>query len=147
MYISSYTPTLSALIQARADVTSGPAVPRLLAIGQTYEGQSGKALPRVQHELDYIGQLGIPATVLINEEASSATVRSKLQDHSWAHFACHGRPDVDKPFHSSFELHDNQRLTLLELIQARVPNAELAFLSACHSAAGDKRTPDESIHL
>ncbi|KAF8573965.1 hypothetical protein K439DRAFT_1665620 [Ramaria rubella] len=152
MYISSYTPTLSALIQARADVTSQradvrPAVPHLLAIGQTYQGQSGKALPRVQHELDYIGQLGIPTTVLSNEEASSATVRSKLQDHSWAHFACHGRPDVDKPFQSSFELQDNQRLTLLELIQARVPNAELAFLSACHSAAGDKRTPDESIHL
>jgi len=39
------------------------------------------------------------------------------------------------------------RLTLVDLIQARLPNAELAFLSACHAAAGDPNTPDETIHL
>jgi CHAT domain-containing protein len=33
-------------------------------------------------------------------------------------------------------------------MQAQLPNAELAFLSACHSAAGDlSNTPDEVIHL
>jgi CHAT domain-containing protein len=36
---------------------------------------------------------------------------------------------------------------LLELIQAKLPNAELAFLSACHSAEGGHITPDERIHL
>jgi CHAT domain-containing protein len=36
---------------------------------------------------------------------------------------------------------------LLELIQAKLPNAELAFLSACHSAEGSLITPDEPIHL
>jgi CHAT domain-containing protein len=33
-------------------------------------------------------------------------------------------------------------------MQARLPNAEFAFLSACHSAAGDNLgTPNEVIHL
>jgi CHAT domain-containing protein len=37
---------------------------------------------------------------------------------------------------------------LLDLIGARLPDAEFAFLSACHSAAGDTvGTPDEVIHL
>ena len=36
---------------------------------------------------------------------------------------------------------------MLELIQAKLPNAELAFLSACHSAEGGFITPDEPIHL
>uniref|UniRef100_A0A8H8CHR0 CHAT domain-containing protein n=1 Tax=Psilocybe cubensis TaxID=181762 RepID=A0A8H8CHR0_PSICU len=43
-------------------------------------------------------------------------------------------------------LHD-RRLPLLDIIRARLPNAELAFLSACFSAAGDVFTPDETIHL
>jgi hypothetical protein len=37
------------------------------------------------------------------------------------------------------------RLSLLDLIKARLPSAELAFLSAYHSAAGDLSTPDGTI--
>jgi len=55
--------------------------------------------------------------------------------------------DKDQPFLASLRLHSGNRLTLLDLIQARLPGAELAFLSACHSAAGDGITPDETIHL
>lgn len=29
----------------------------------------------------------------------------------------------------------------------RLPNAELAFLAACHSAAGEPETPDEALSL
>jgi len=28
-----------------------------------------------------------------------------------------------------------------------LPNASIAFLSACHSAAGDQDQPDEVVHL
>jgi hypothetical protein len=47
-----------------------------------------------------------------------------------------------------FQLCKNEHLTVLDFIKAQLPNAEFAFLSACHSAAGDIHgTPDESIHL
>ena len=53
-----------------------------------------------------------------------------------------------EPFLSYFQLHNKERLTLGDLIKSRLSNAELAFLSACHSAAIDIiNTPDEAIHL
>ena len=39
-------------------------------------------------------------------------------------------------------------MTVMDILQSRLPNAEFAFLSACHSAAGDYvHTPDEVLHL
>jgi CHAT domain-containing protein len=53
-----------------------------------------------------------------------------------------------QPFRSSFQLHDRSSLALVDVIQARLTDAEFAFLSACHTAAGDMvGTPDEVIHL
>jgi CHAT domain-containing protein len=145
MYTSSYIPTVSALIRARSNTTpiSQSIVPKLLFIGQPDE-----ALPSVQDEIGNVRQLGDFVDVMVGTDASRDTVIHGLQQHSWAHFACHGHlGDNAQPFHASFELHGGSRLTLLDLIQARLPNAELAFLSACHSAAGDSGTPDETIHL
>ena len=86
--------------------------------------------------------------VLVGAEANHDKVLCGLQQHSWAHFACHGHlGEITQPFRASFELHGGSSLTLLELIQAKLPNAELAFLSACHSAEGGFITPDEPIHL
>jgi CHAT domain-containing protein len=104
----------------------------------------------VVEEIEQIRELGDFVDVLNGADANRDTVIHGLRQHSWAHFACHGHLDKqgNQPFHSSFELHDNSHLTLLDLIQARLPNAEFAFLSACHSAAGDSEgTPDEVIHL
>ena len=39
------------------------------------------------------------------------------------------------------------KLTLMRIIQERYTNSEFAFLSACHTAVGDKSTPDEVLHL
>ncbi|KAI0048503.1 hypothetical protein FA95DRAFT_1453955, partial [Auriscalpium vulgare] len=64
------------------------------------------------------------------------------------HFASHGHIDTGQPFNSSFELHNDARFTILDLVKAKLPNAELAILSACHTAAVDKdNTPDEGISL
>jgi CHAT domain-containing protein len=118
-------------------------VPNLLVIGQP-----GESLPNVQNEVDNIRQLGDFVNVIVGAEADREKILNGLQQHSWAHFACHGHlGDKSQPFNAYFELHGRQSLTLLDLIQARLPNAELAFLSACHSAEGDVVTPDETIHL
>ena len=143
IYISSYIPTLSALISARS-AQSTSIVPKLLVIGQPSE-----SLKNVQDEIDDVQrQLGDFVNVILGTDANRDAVLRSLQQHSWAHFACHGHlGDNSQPFHASFELHGDSRLTLLDLIKARLPNAELAFLSACYSAAGELSTPDETIHL
>ena len=144
IYTSSYIPTVSALLTARSNMAVGqPIVPKLLLIGQP-----GKGLENVQEEIDDIQQLGDFVDVIVGTDANRDTVLHRLPQHSWAHFAYHGHlGDNSQPFHASFQLHGGSRLTLLNLIQARLPNAELAFLLACHSAAGDLTTLDETIHL
>jgi CHAT domain-containing protein len=105
-------------------------------------------LPNVQNEIDNIRRLGDFVDVIVGADANRDRVVHGLQQHSWAHFSCHGHlGDKSQPFDASFELCDGHSLTLLDLIQAKLPNAELAFLSACHSAEGDSATPDETIHL
>jgi tetratricopeptide (TPR) repeat protein len=143
IYISSYTTTLSALIRARSNTSGQYIVPKLLVVGQP-----GETLPNVKVEINNLRQLGDFVDVLVGPEANRDKVLHCLQQHSWAHFACHGRlGDITQPFRASFELHGSSSLTLLDLIRAKLPNAELAFLSACHSADGGSITPDETIHL
>jgi tetratricopeptide (TPR) repeat protein len=142
IYVSSYTPSLSALISARAGKAGPPTIPNMLVIGQP-----GATLPRVNDEMSIIKEFYSSLTILSGEGATPEAVLSSLKRHSWAHFACHGIQDP-KPYKSTFILHGDKHVTLLELIKARLPDAEFAFLSACHSAAGDLRgTPDEIIHL
>jgi hypothetical protein len=142
-YISSYTPSLSALIKARSGLVTTTTNPNLLVIAQPDD----KSLPMVKEEIGHIRQLLNNANILEGQDANHVSVLSGLRTHSWVHFACHGHVD-DQPFHSSFELYDRSRLELVKLIPAQSPDAELAFLSACHTAAGDMvGTPDEVVHL
>ncbi|KZT58109.1 hypothetical protein CALCODRAFT_495377 [Calocera cornea HHB12733] len=46
----------------------------------------------------------------------------------------------------AFRLSDGN-LSLSALVQMRLPNAEFAFLSACHTARYTALLPDESTHL
>ncbi|KDR67675.1 hypothetical protein GALMADRAFT_257932 [Galerina marginata CBS 339.88] len=143
LYISSYTPTLSTLIRARSNPIPQPVTPKLVVVGQP-----GEDLLKIEEEIGVIQQLGDSVDVISGAQATCKSVLRVLQHHSWAHLACHGHlGDKDQPFLASFQLHGGSRLTLLDLMHARLPNAEFAFLSACHSAASDLVTPNETIHL
>ncbi|PSR70411.1 hypothetical protein PHLCEN_2v13716 [Hermanssonia centrifuga] len=136
-YISSYTPTLKSLIAARSGKIKGRL--KLLVIGDTQ-------LPSAAQEVDIIRKYGMPAEFLIDDEASRSTVLDKLAESKWVHFACHGQLD-SKPFDSSFKLSD-AGLTLLDIARAELPNAEFAFLSACHTAEQPlDGGQDEVLHL
>ncbi|PSR78761.1 hypothetical protein PHLCEN_2v7296 [Hermanssonia centrifuga] len=144
LYVSSYTPTLSSLIASRETAVKGGSGPRLLAVGQS------NSLPKVKAEFFKLKSL-FPSDVLRirdGEGAESDKVLGHLRDHPWVHFACHGSLDTDSPFKSGFILHD-KKLSLRDIIQAKLPNAELAFLAACHSAASEStsKTPDEVLTL
>ena len=145
LYVSSYTPTLGALIASRANVTQTSNLsPSLLMVGQPDAYLQG-----VKGEMDVVRAIGIPVAGLISDDATRATVIHGLQKHRLAHFACHGNLEPGKPFEASFELHAGDRLTLLDIVRSRLAiAAEFAFLSACHTAElTDLEHPDEALHL
>lgn len=80
------------------------------------------------------------------QDATPETVLGKLRERSWVHFACHGSIDTKSPFESGFVLHEG-RLSLRSIMDANLPNAELAFLAACHSAAAESKAPNEVLSL
>ncbi|KAK7678968.1 hypothetical protein QCA50_017911 [Cerrena zonata] len=147
IYVSSYTSTLSVLITARSQKRQDIARSRPDLFVITDVGQPGAELHSAQEELTRIQKHNGAATIAFGENANRDNVLSCLPQHHWVHFVCHGHREKES-FRSWFQLYGNERLELIELIHARLPNAELAFLSACHTAAVDAQgTPDEVIHL
>ncbi|KAI0043455.1 TPR-like protein [Auriscalpium vulgare] len=143
-YIHSYTPTLSSLIRAREGVVvrERGTVPKILAMATS-------SLDKVYEEIEAVQTVGHNTVQkLIGSEVTHSTMMDSLTKYPWIHFASHGHLNSEQPFNSSFELHDNARFTILDLLKANLPNAELAVLSACYTAAVDEdNTPDESISL
>ncbi|KAH9974857.1 CHAT domain-containing protein [Russula compacta] len=144
LYISSYTPTLSALVEARAPSRWTTDNPSLLVVAQP-----DASLPGVRGEMGVIKKLlGESAHCLVLRNATAATVAENLGSHPLAHFACHGNLETGKPFEASFKLFGDDRLTLLDIVRSRLPTAEFAFLSACHTAElTDQSAADEALHL
>jgi CHAT domain-containing protein len=123
-------------------------IPKLLVMGQPDDNNRRSRLPYVRDEIRRIHSLADSVDIFIGDRANRESIFPHLQQYPWVHFSCHGHLEAQEPFLSSFQLHNNERLTLGDLIKARLSNAEFAFLSACHSAATDiNNTPDEAIHL
>ena len=158
--ISSYTPTLTALLRARtAPAPDGR--PTLLAVGMpTTPGQA--ELPAVPAELDRI-HVRYPITTRLESPSSDdlrhrrppdpgtqptiAKVLAELPRHSWVHLACHGSQTVTNPAESGFWLTDGP-LRIIDLAEQHdLGPCELAFLSACQTATGSPWALDEAIHL
>ncbi|KIK33299.1 hypothetical protein CY34DRAFT_717995 [Suillus luteus UH-Slu-Lm8-n1] len=149
LYICSYTPTLSALVRSRQAMKKR-VDPSFVTIGQGQPGAGkGKALLAVDSELELVREL-VPATASCTTISADAATRAgaleALETNTWVHLACHGKQDPAQPYHSHFVMRD-EHLTLLDIMERDTPRAEFAFLSACHTAVGDKETPDEVIHL
>ncbi|KAG1749586.1 CHAT domain-containing protein [Suillus occidentalis] len=149
LYICSYTPTLSALVRSR-QMTKKRVTPSFVTIGQGQPGAGkGKALLAVDNELELVREL-VPATAkrttISGDAATRAGALKTLEENTWVHLACHGKQDPAQPYHSHFVMRD-EHLTLLDIMERDIPHAEFAFLSACHTAVGDKETPDEVVHL
>jgi hypothetical protein len=141
LYIPSYTPTLSALIESRKPGSHSFEKPSILLVAQPDE-----FMPGAWHEISLIQRLNTTVTTLISKKATPSAILERLQDHRFAHFSCHGILETGKPFDASFKLHQGQHLTLLDIIWSRLPSAEFAFLSACHTAElTEERIVDEGL--
>ena len=147
IYIPSYTPSLSALIESR---NGSPQILPLGKLSLLLVAQPGDSLPDVKGEVDVIRELkGRVAVVdLVSSEATPSSVTEGLRGSQFAHFACHGVLDTGKPFDTSFKLHRGPHLTLLEIVRSRLPDAEFAFLSCCHAAEiTEGSVADEGLQL
>ncbi|KAI0250879.1 CHAT domain-containing protein [Lactifluus subvellereus] len=144
LYVTSYTPTLSALIKSRGSGALTPDRPSLLLVGRPTDN-----LPEASEEITVIQRiLGESAHCLVSEDATLQAVMKGLQDHKFAHFACHGNLVPGRPFDAWFRLEGQDRLTLLDIVRSHLPNAEFAFLSVCHAAElTDESVADEALHL
>jgi CHAT domain-containing protein len=147
--VSSYTPTISALLNTRPCVPASfkilvaiqhdqPQVPGYAALQYT-----AQELKKIEDHvpINWLVKLGIPGA-----PASVKTVLSHLPTASIAHFACHGEQNVLSPLDSALILQDG-RLKVSQIMQQPLHNALLAVLSACQTAMGDESLPDEVIHL
>jgi hypothetical protein len=150
--VSSYTPTLSALLRAREEpIKLLPAQIQLLLVS---EGRAkSKDLPvlvSVDRECEEIMQVAKSDCIpIIDHMIGDTTVSRVLQGLSSAnivHLACHGIQDTQDAVASGFCLGDGN-LTLSDLMDTDLDHAFLAFLSACETAKGDEKQPDQTVHL
>ena len=110
LYISSYTPTLTALIRARQKRPLDPSMDQhcFLVVGQAQAPGECK-LVSVNTELSNISQrIGSVATLTRaqDKDATIAKVGEELEKNEFVHLACHGIPDPKKPFESGLALGD-----------------------------------------
>ncbi|KAJ7879170.1 tetratricopeptide repeat-containing protein [Mycena leptocephala] len=152
--ISSYTPTLTALLSSHP--TFGPTNPLRAAVVIQPTTTHFADLPNTIDELRKIEET-IPKEWLTSLEspASVDMVLQLLQSSSIIHFACHGVQNTGEPLQSAV-LVGNDKLTVLQIMEksgvshsgsSNPKNLGLAFLSACETAMGDKNVPDEAMHL
>ncbi|KAH9041764.1 hypothetical protein EDB85DRAFT_1380215 [Lactarius pseudohatsudake] len=123
LYVCSYAPTLSALIESRKPGSQPETLhkPSLRLVAQP------ESLHGAQGEINVVQAIGSPVTTLVLKKATPMIVVESLGDHRFVHFVCHGLLETGKPFDASFELHGDN-LTLLEIVQSQVPTTEFALL-------------------
>ncbi|KAJ7463982.1 TPR-like protein [Mycena latifolia] len=146
-FISSYTPSLSALIEGLRVKQESPEGLQLLAVAQpSAVGQN--QIPGTIKEISSIENLAIiPVLRLERNMATVESVQNGMRKSRWAHFACHGIQDISTPTNSALLLAGSSKLTLSNIIQLQLPHADLAFLSACQTATRSKHLEDEAVHL
>ncbi|KAG8716469.1 hypothetical protein FRC09_015728 [Ceratobasidium sp. 395] len=142
--VSSYTPTLSAMLVPHQAPTEFRGI---LAIGQA--NTAGCApLPGTIKELKAISeQVGsLRYTQLDENDATPEAILAEMGVHDWVHMACHGSQNNTDPTKSAFHVHGGT-LELATIAHKSMSGAGLAFLSACQTATGDEKLPEEAVHL
>ncbi|MGW4994959.1 CHAT domain-containing protein [Streptomyces mirabilis] len=156
--VSSTTATLRTLehsrarAEAHAPARQTPDRPPVSALVVTMAQTPGakplaQAAAEEQVVTSLLGRAGTVAT-LAGEQATSAAVSAQLRRHGLAHFICHGVSDPVDPSRNRLLLadHQHQPLTVAALAGMRLDRAELAYLSACTTAAATRFT-DEALHI
>ena len=143
LYIPSYTPSISTLIESHNLNPQPFEQPSMLLVVQP-----DASMARALDEMKAVQGASPRTTTLIGATATSSVVLERLRDHRFVHIVCHRLLEPGKPFDSSFQLYRGKRLSLIDIVQSQLPNAEFAFLAACHTAELTDESPaDEALHL
>jgi CHAT domain-containing protein len=149
--VVSYTPTLGALLERDSYPAAGEMKMLLAAAPRPFRSLP---LPAAEKEMDVLSKIvprrfRMPTAVAHDSSSYARTaddVLHLLPDATILHLACHGYQDPVKPLESGFLMEDKM-IKVADLVQLNLPNARLAFLSACETAQGDMERPDEALHL
>ena len=147
--ISSYTPTLRALVRARVETGNTTAARRVLVVAMP-KTPGAPDLPGAEDEAAVLRRRFPDWVTMLTgaKDAKRAAVLAALSEVQWAHFACHASSNLQNPSASYLLLSDHEELplSLLDIAGLRLHGAQLAFLSAC-STGRPGRFSDEAIHL
>jgi tetratricopeptide (TPR) repeat protein len=150
--VSSYTPTVRALVHAREHELTDPPTRSLIVAASVVPGQP--ALSQVTVEAAALRDSLPRPTVLTESDPEHLPTKSAvlacLPDAGIAHFCCHAASHPSNPSQSELVLgnHQEDPLTVASLIPVRLDHAQLAYLSACETARNEAADLlDEAIHL
>ncbi|KAB5587932.1 DNA double-strand break repair Rad50 ATPase [Ceratobasidium theobromae] len=146
--MSSYTPTLRALFTPAPSSATKRQKIFIAAMEKTPDipGSLGGTIEEKNSIAELAQQSNILYTTHLNDQATIQSVLAGLKDSTSVHLACHGIQDLTDPIQSRLALNDGD-LTVEKLLQLELEPKDLAFLSACETAKGDARMPNEAIHL
>jgi CHAT domain-containing protein len=152
--VSSYTPTLSALLNAQNKAPqTAPSHLNILAVAEDGSGPGSTVsplcfvVPELMCVRDTAKASGHDCSVdLITKNATVDRVAERIQTAHFVHLACHGTQDQASALNSGFYL-SNGLLTVSELMDLNLDKAWFAYLSACDTAKSDTDQPDQVVHL
>ncbi|TFK23338.1 hypothetical protein FA15DRAFT_594300 [Coprinopsis marcescibilis] len=148
--VSSYTPTVTSLTsRVKNALTSLVDTSGLFLVSQP-DTPGLSRIPATMEEVRVIkAQLASSGVRDRTLEGSAATIEAglrEMENYNNVHFACHAIQDRDDPLQSGFHFHDG-RVSLSTIVKKNLKNANLAFLSACQTSAGDEKLSEEAVHL
>jgi CHAT domain-containing protein len=151
--ISSYTPTLTALLRAQKSIPTLTKFDAKLVLAAAVKTANSNlpTLWNVEDEIDRVRVAAKEARISVDDTYMDAGavmrgVTDALKNADLVHIACHGIQDPDNALSSGFHLVDGT-LTVSHLMELDLKNAFFAFLSACETAKGDEKQPDQTVHL
>jgi hypothetical protein len=151
--VSSYTPTISALLRAQAQVPSvRSANINMLLVGEDCAKKPDLSrLWNVETELTRVESIATTKRFghrveTIAREATVERVTKRIKSASFVHLACHGLQHRTNALESGFYLNDD-KLTISRLMELQLDHPWFAYLSACETAKGDAEQPDQVMHL
>jgi tetratricopeptide (TPR) repeat protein len=148
--VSSYIPTIKALEYAREKAANATPPQDCKALIVAMKETTGKEPLDIDEEILLVKKFTACQPLISPRKAA---VMRGLRDSNIAHFACHGEADPVHPRKSTLYIADGEdnkpeKITVEDLATVDLPNAQLAYLSACSTAENKvMQLAEENLHM